>query len=102
MESIVIIMEIVTVIMVIMLIITVIKVIMVIIRIIITLIMVGKVRGEEVSKTWKEGGSRKIIIINSTQKVSSGVMNSQNMMSVARTSYFILLQLTLFQIHVLL
>ena len=55
--------------------------------------MVGKVRGEEVregelgSKTWREGGSSNNIIINSTQKVSSRVLNSRNMMSVARTSY---------------
>ena len=56
--------------------------------------MVGKVRGGEVregelgSKTWREGGSSNNIIINSTQKVSSRVLNSRNMMSVARTSYF--------------
>ena len=31
--------------------------------------------------------SRNKIIINSTQKVSSGVLNSRNMKSVARTSY---------------
>ena len=31
--------------------------------------------------------SRNKIIINSTQKVSSRVLNSRNMMSVARTSY---------------
>ena len=57
--------------------------------------MVGKVRGGEVregelgSKTWREGGSSNNIIINSTQKVSSRVLNSRNMMSVARTSYYI-------------
>ena len=58
--------------------------------------MVGKVRGEEVregelgSKTWREGGSSNNIIINSTQKVSSRVLNSRNMMSVARTSFVLL------------
>ena len=68
-------------------------IIMVIIMIIITVIMVGKVRGGEVregelgSKTWREGGSSNNIIINSTQKVRSRVLNSRNMMSVARTSY---------------
>ena len=68
-------------------------IIMVIIMIMITVIMVGKVRGGEVregelgSKTWREGGSSNNIIINSTQKVSSRVLNSRNMMSVARTSY---------------
>ena len=77
-----------------MVIITVFKVIVVIIiiMVIITVIMVGKVRGGEVregelgSKTWREEGSSKNIIIKSTLKVSSKVLNSQNMMSVARTS----------------
>ena len=70
----------------------VISIIMVIIIIIIIVTMVGKVRGGEVregelgSKTWREGGSSNNIIINSTQKVSSRVLNSRNMMSVARTS----------------
>ena len=34
----------------------------------------------------REGGTRDKIIINSTQKVSSRVLKSRNMMSVARTS----------------
>ena len=33
--------------------------------------------------------SRNKIIMNSTQKISSRVLNSRNMMSVARTSYHI-------------
>ena len=36
----------------------------------------------------REGGTRDKIIINSTQKVSSRVLKSRNMMSVARTSFF--------------
>ena len=36
----------------------------------------------------REGGTRDKMIINSTQKVSSRVLKSRNMMSVARTSYF--------------
>ena len=36
----------------------------------------------------REGGTCDKIIINSTQKVSSRVLKSRNMMSVARTSYF--------------
>ena len=35
--------------------------------------------------------SRNKIIINPTQKVSSRVLNSRNMMSVARTSYTLIL-----------
>ena len=73
-----------------------IMVIIMIIMVIITVILEGRVRCEEVreggmrvlmgSKTWREGGSCNNIIINSTQKVSSGVLNSQNMVSLARTS----------------
>ena len=66
-------------------------VIIMIIMVIITVILVRRVRCGEKNKTWREGGSCNIIIINATQKGSSGVLNSRNMVSVARTSYFILL-----------
>ena len=45
-----------------------IMVIIMIIMVIITVILVRRVRCGEVSKTWREGGSRNIIIINATKK----------------------------------
>ena len=47
----------------------------------------------------RERGTRDKMIINSTQKVSSRVLKSRNMMSIARTSLLMRLPIFSFQSH---